>query len=160
MKIPIENKGKSPIYVAGVMIPDGETRHFDIEQLPPEYRPQQEAAPAPVPAPASPLEEILRAPVKTVLAGVDALTLEALQALLELEQGAEKPRSTLVGALQAEVLERIGKQADGGAGTDDLNAPQPPDGAGDPPAPDGDGADEPPAPVGQGAGEGAGEGEA
>lgn len=153
MKIPIENKGKSPIYVAGVMIPDGETRHFDIEQLPPEYRPQQEAAIAPVPPLVSPLEEILRAPVKTVLAGVDALTLEELQALIALEQAAEKPRSTLVSALQAEVLERIGKAQEGDAPPSGAEG-QPSGAEGQPPAPTGEGAQTPPT------GEGAGGGEA
>lgn len=114
MKFPVHNPTDSPMYVAGKMIPGGETAHFDLHELPPEMRPAAEpTAPA---EQTNPLEDVLKAPVKAVLAEVDALTVDEINALIELEQAAGKPRSTLVEALSAEVLKRQAAALDAAAG--------------------------------------------
>lgn len=114
MKFPVHNPKDSPMYVAGKMIPGGETVHFELHELPPEMRPAAEPA-APVPQ-ADPLEEMLKAPVKAVMVAAAELTLQELDALIELEQAAEKPRSTLVEGLSAEMLKRQAEALDGANG--------------------------------------------
>lgn len=113
MKIGVENKGASPLYVAGVMIPAGETRHFDEHEVPPEMRP------APV-AEAEPeqqdeLAAILDGKVGEILAGLSVLTIEAVSALLAREEAAAKPRKTLVEGLQAALIERASTLVEPGA---------------------------------------------
>lgn len=104
MKHPIENKGQMPIYVAGVMIPPGETMHFEDWQLPPEHKPAAEVPE--VPAAPNPLAEILKAGAKEVIAGLAALSVEELTALAALEADG-KARKTVVEAIEAEKLLRV-----------------------------------------------------
>lgn len=118
MKIGVENKGASPMYVAGVMIPAGETRHFDEHEVPPELRP------APVVEKVEPLTvndelaAILAGKVGEILAGLEALSNDEVAALLQREQEAAKPRRTLVEGLQAALIVRASEKVE----------PQQPDG--------------------------------
>ncbi len=114
MKFPVHNPTDSPMYVAGKMIPGGETTQFDLHELPPEMRPADEQ-PAPEPE-VDVLAEVLKAPVKAVLAEADALTVEEINGLIDLEQAADKPRSTLIEGLSAEVLKRQAAALDGSDG--------------------------------------------
>lgn len=111
MKIPVENKGDSPLYVGGQMVPAGETRHFEENEVPPEYKP---AAEQPKPEEqADPLAEILAGTVKDILGDVENMELAGVQELLAREQAAEKPRSTLIEGLSAEILRRQAAALDG-----------------------------------------------
>jgi len=114
MMIGVENKGASPMYVAGVMIPAGETRHFEDAALPPEFRPAVAGEVVP-PAPAHPLAVLLAGSVREIVAGVDALSDAEIDALIELEEQSERPRKTLLAELAEVQLERAGARTDGGA---------------------------------------------
>lgn len=117
MKISVENKGASAMYVAGVMIPAGETRHFDEHELPPELRPAPEAE-AGQEEDEDELAGILAGKVGEILAGLAVLSAEEVTALLAREEAAAKPRKTLVEGLQAALMERanftVEPKADGG----------------------------------------------
>ena len=85
MKIGVENRTDSPMYVGGMMIPAGETRHFEPEALPAEYRPAPVVEDAPEAGPDA-LAVILEGSVREVLAGVDA----SLETALMLERKANQ----------------------------------------------------------------------
>ena len=112
--ISVENKGASAMYVAGVMIPAGETRHFQDDELPPEYRPAPAGEVVP-PAPADPLAVILAGSVREIVAGADALSDAEIDALIEREEQAARPRKTLLTELTEVQLERASKRTEPGA---------------------------------------------
>jgi hypothetical protein len=102
-KIAVENNTKMPMYVAGQMIPAGETRHFEAWQLPPEHRPAaviDEPAAAP-----DGLLAILAGGVKAIELGLAALSLEELVRLTALETEGKKRKGVLE-AIEAESLRR------------------------------------------------------
>lgn len=110
MKYPVTNTTGMPIYVGALMIPPGETRHFDLDQLPPEHRPAVEA-PAPE-APPDRLAEIAEMKVDLILpilADLNAEDLARLQ-LLEVEG---KARKTVLEAIAAEGLKRASVKSEG-----------------------------------------------
>lgn len=107
-QVPVENKGKSPIYVAGVMIPPGETRHFADDMLPPEFR---SAAPVAAEVEAGdPLAELLDGNVHEVMGGLDVLSADFLLRLEALEQ-AGKNRKGVLAAIAEELLRRAEARA-------------------------------------------------
>lgn len=103
-KIPVTNATAMPMFVAGQMIPPGETRHFDAHHVPPHLRP---AASEPEPeAPVDPLAALLAHSVKDLKEMLPALSDAELEALGEAEQRDETPRTTLLGAIAEEQLKR------------------------------------------------------
>lgn len=103
-KIPVHNPGAMPMYVAGLMIPPDETRHFDADLVPAHLRP---VAPEPeAEAPADPVAVLLEHSVKDIKALLPDLDDATLEALGSAEQAAETPRSTLLGAIAEEQLTR------------------------------------------------------
>lgn len=116
--IGIENKTESPMYLAGTMIPAGETRHFEAESLPAEYRegepgPQSGAAPDVVPP--DDVAALLAGSVRDVVAGAAALSDADVDRLIELEEAAAKPRKSLLTALAEMQLARAALRTDPGA---------------------------------------------
>lgn len=117
MKVAVENTSASPMYVAGVMIPAGETRHFDQGELPPELHPQAATAPAEA-TPADLLAELLKFSVAEIVARIDAFDDAVLAELIEREEAAAKPRKSLLSALVEAQLQRAANRAEPGqAGT-------------------------------------------
>lgn len=109
-KIAIENKTRMPMYVAGLMIPAGETRHFNADQVPAEYLPAREEAPAPEPE--DPIEALSRESVKTIVEKFPELTDAELDRLGELEQlKGDAARSTLLGGITSELFHRADQKA-------------------------------------------------
>lgn len=108
-KIPVTNTGAMPIYVAGQMIPPGETRHFDADQVPHHLRP---AAPEPEPeVPNDPITALIGHSVKDIVAQLPGLALEQLEQLGDLEQAkGDDARKTLLGAIAEEQLKRAGSE--------------------------------------------------
>lgn len=106
MKVAVSNPGKSPMYVNGVMIAGGETRHFDETELPPALRPH--GAPAAAAATADPVDELLAKPVAEILQAAATMTREEINALGERED-AKGPdaRSELLAGLSREILRCI-----------------------------------------------------
>lgn len=103
-KIPVHNPGAMPMYVAGLMIPSDETRHFDADLVPLHLRP---AAPEPeAEAAPDPLAVLLAHSVKDLKPLLPELDDATLDALGSAEQAAETPRSTLLGAIAEEQLTR------------------------------------------------------
>lgn len=102
MRVPIENTGKMPIFVGGVMIPPGEIRHFEDDLLPPEFR---SSAPVSEAEAADPLAELLDGNVHEVTGGLDALSNEWL-ARLEAMELAGKNRKGVLAAIAEEMLRR------------------------------------------------------
>lgn len=108
MRVPIENKGRMPIYVGGVMIPPGETRHFEDDLLPPEFR---SAAPVVAEVAAGdPLGELLDGNVAEVTGGLDVLSDELL-ARLEAMEAEGKKRKGVLAAIAEELLRRAEARA-------------------------------------------------
>lgn len=109
MKHGVTNTGRSPMYVAGQMIPPGETRHFDLRDLPPELRP---AAPGKADEPpAENALEVLRArKVAEVVAALPDLSSKELADLDLLELADPKPRKGVLEAIAADVLRRSTEQ--------------------------------------------------
>lgn len=103
MRVPIENNGQMPIYVGGVMIPPGETRHFEDDMLPPEFR-----APAEVqeePEALDPLLAVRNGTVDHIKLGLPDLNDEELDRL-EMLEAEGKARKTLIEAIAEERLRR------------------------------------------------------
>ena len=103
----IENTGSNVMFVGGKMIPPGEGREVDERLLPPELR---DPAPAPA-APAEPsmaqlLAELLKGPVKAVVAKLPELSGDALAMAEAIEAGDDTPRKTVLEAVRAEQLKR------------------------------------------------------
>ncbi len=122
-KIPVTNNGAMAMYVAGLMIPPGETRHFDADLVPLHLRPAASEAEAEAPAP-DPLAVLLAHSVKDIKALLPELDDATLEALGSAEQAAETPRSTLLGAIAEEQLTRAeaAEAAKTGAGAPDAAA--------------------------------------
>lgn len=102
-KIPVTNNTKMPIYVAGSMIPAGETRHFDAHQVPPEFRP---AAPVAESHPVDSIAELLKGSVAAITAQFGTLSDQDLDRLEMLEAERTPPRKTLIEAISIERLTR------------------------------------------------------
>lgn len=104
MKIPVSNNTAMPIYVGAAMIPPGETRHFDEQDVPHHLRPAPVEA-APVAAPADPLAELLKGNVAAVVAALADLPDADVERLGELEQ-AGQARKGVLSAVAEELLVR------------------------------------------------------
>lgn len=107
-QIPIENRGKTTIYVGGRMIPPGETRHFPEDEIPPEFR--QPAETRAEPAAADPVQEFLAASAAQITGGLDVLSDQFLEAAENAEMGG-KARKGVLQALAAERLARAERAA-------------------------------------------------
>lgn len=103
MRKAIENKTMMPLFVAGVMIPPGETRHFEDDQIPPEHR-EPETAAAPEPE-ADLMAELAAKNAATVIAALEGLSSEDL-ARLQLIEADGKARKTVMEGIAAEGLKR------------------------------------------------------
>lgn len=103
-KIPVTNKGTSPMSVGTSVVLPGETRHFDVQDVPHHLRPKAAEA-APVAAPADPLGELLKGNVASVVAALADLPLADVEKLGELEQAGQH-RKTLLAAIAEELLNR------------------------------------------------------
>lgn len=112
MKYPVTNTTKMPIYVGALMIPPGETRHFDLEQLPPEHRPAPAADDAEPAAPPDRLAEIAEMNVGIIIPLLPDLSDDDLARLQAIEQDG-KNRKTVIEAMGAEILKRATAKADG-----------------------------------------------
>lgn len=112
----IENTTSSPIFVGGKMIPPGTGRDIDVAFLPPEHQDGPRAAPADEPPSLHELVAALHAKsVKDITAELPSLSQEALDMLREAEQGAPKPRTSLVAAIEAERIRRANAQLEADA---------------------------------------------
>lgn len=103
MRVPIENNGQMPIYVGGVMIPPGETRHFEDDMLPPEFRAPAEGQAEPEAL--DPLLAVLGGTVDHIKLGLPDLGDEELDRL-EMLEAEGKARKTLIEAIAEERLRR------------------------------------------------------
>lgn len=114
-RIPVHNPGDAPMWVAGAMIPPGETRHFLAQDLPVDFGAPVEDAPA-APPEADPLEAILAGKVADVVAALPGLTDAELLRLYQIESASEKPRKGVLEAAAAEELARAQREVEGGEG--------------------------------------------
>lgn len=98
----IHNDADHVIFVSGVMVlpKDG------AMVLVPDEAPETPVAAPQEPTLADQVAQLLQAPVKELVASLGTMTDDALQMMNALEQGAEKPRSSLLTALGDEILKR------------------------------------------------------
>lgn len=109
-KIAIENKTQMPMYVAGQMIPPGEFRHFNKDQVPAEHLPAEEEAPEPEPEDSIML--LSKMSVKVIMDKFTELSDADLERLGELEQAkGDDARTTLLGGISSEMLHRAEQKA-------------------------------------------------
>lgn len=121
MRKAIENPTQMPIFVAGMMIPPGETRLIEDDMLPPEHRQE-----APIPEPEAPkdrIAEIADMKVDLILPILPDMSSEELARLQQLETEG-KSRKTILEAIAAEVLKRAQLAADAAANGANLDAGQ------------------------------------
>jgi len=124
LKIPVHNASPMPIYVHGQMIPAGETRHFDEEFVPPEYRPAPTPEPDPEAPTADPLVTLLEGKVAEIVPQLASLGTEDLERLGAMEQlGAA--RKGVLGPVAELLLDRAGGDSkppsESGTGTTDTH---------------------------------------
>ena len=100
MKIPVSNNSAMPIYVGAAMVPPGETRHFDEQDVPHHLRPAPVEA-AKVEAPADPLAELLKGNVAAVVAALPDLADADVERLGELEQAGQARKGVLSAVAEA-----------------------------------------------------------
>ncbi len=105
-RIPVHNTTAMPIYVGATMIPAGETRHFDLADVPHHLRPQPAAAEVKAEEQTDAIAELQKKSIKDVKAAVNGLSDEDLQRLIDLEGTAAKPRASLLEDLAAVQLDR------------------------------------------------------
>lgn len=111
-KIPVTNNGAMAMYVAGLMIPPGETRHFDADLVPLHLRPAPPEAE--VEEPTDALAELITGTVKEVAAAIPSLSDEDLSRLGELEQAkGGAARKGVLSAIAEETLKRADAKAAG-----------------------------------------------
>jgi hypothetical protein len=109
-RIWVHNPTKTNLHVGADIVPPGETKDFPESRVPRHLRPVEKKEEAPVEK-TNPLADLLKGSVKDIVPGLDALSTADLEALGELEQLAEKPRTTLLSAI-AELLLNRAAQAD------------------------------------------------
>jgi len=112
-RIPVANNTAMPIYVAGLMIPPGEIRHFALHQVPDYLRPASDE-PAPEPEAVDTLADLAARSVKDIVAALPELADTDLVRLLELDEADGTPRKTLHEAVAAEQLRRATAKVEGG----------------------------------------------
>lgn len=117
-RINVPNNTRMPIYVGSTMIPPGEMRQFDENDVPMHLRPKTPpAAPAKAPSEAekksaaeaehqAKLSALARQPVGEIREQFATLSEQDLTALEAAEKAAEKPRKGLLEAIGAELLQR------------------------------------------------------
>lgn len=110
--IPIKNDTASPMFVGSAMIPPGETRVFELAELPPEYRPS--AKPAAEVATDDPLLALVALSVAKLALGLPDLSDDELLRLEALEKAKEKPRAGALAEITAERLRRAEATTPGG----------------------------------------------
>ena len=123
----IENTTRESIFVGGKLIAPGDGRDIDISLPPPEHHDALVAElPPGAPDLAALVAELRAKPVKEIVAGLESLTQEGLELLTQAEKEAEKPRTSLLAALQAEALRRadVAMTAQLQADADNLTAEQ------------------------------------
>lgn len=116
--VPVTNNNEMPIYVAGVMIPAGETKFFPAHHVPEHLRDTvpSEAEPE---APADPIQELLAKKVPQLVASLPFLADDVYAALKAAEEAAAKPRKGLLNAFAEEDLRRADAAADADQGGDE-----------------------------------------
>lgn len=102
MTIPIENKGDSPLHLAGFVILPGETRFLPKHLVPMHVHAVVEAAPAVTDA----LAEFAAKKVSEIRDELTALPDDFIERLAALESAREKPRAGVVEAITKEKLRR------------------------------------------------------
>lgn len=114
MKHPITNHGKTNMHVGTAVIRPGETRMVDDHLVPPNLRPQATPASS---APINPVAALIAGKAAEVIAALPALSDDDLAQALALESGSQKPRTTVLQAIDADKLRRA---ALGVTGEDEL----------------------------------------
>ena len=102
----IHNPTADLMMVGGVLIQPGEGREVDEQFLPPEHRPEPVSEEAAAPAPDANLVELLAGPVKAIVPQLPEFGDDTLKALANLEQASNKPRKSLVSAIDQLLLDR------------------------------------------------------
>lgn len=105
-KVSVTNSNAMPIYVGAQMIPAGETRHFDEDQVPENLRPVPEEA-APIAAPLDGMQALSEGKVSDITAALPSLSDADLERLGEIEQTkGDAARKTLLSAIAEETIKR------------------------------------------------------
>lgn len=122
-RIAVENKTAMPMYVAGSMIPPGETRHFPCYQVPEHLRPAPSATAEPEAEEVDSLADLVGHSVKDIVEALPQLSDAQLLRVLELDEADGSPRKTLHEAVAAERLRRAADLGQGGPGAEKLDDP-------------------------------------
>jgi len=106
MKIPVTNDTAMPIYVGAAMIPPGETRHFEEDDVPHHLRPQV-AEIKTEDTPLDPLAELLKGTVPSVVLALPDMSIADIERLGDLEQQGQG-RKGILSAIAEIMLAKAG----------------------------------------------------
>lgn len=114
----IFNPGPNVMFLAGRMIQPGDGRDIPLADLP-EGNADASAQPAKLAEPSldDELQAVRAQSVKALVAVLPGMTIEALERLRMLEEADDTPRKTLLGAIEAELIERASRNLPGGNDT-------------------------------------------
>ena len=102
--IPVINRGRTSRFVAGRLVPPGETRILPEEAVPADLRPGRGTPSEPAPdLEADPLLGLLDRPIKEIKPALEGLSIEDLRRLRDAEE-AGNTRSTLMAFLDEEIM--------------------------------------------------------
>ena len=103
MTIPIENKGTSPLHVAGFVILPGETRLLSKALVPPHLHPKTESEPVVV---TDALTDFAAMTVGKICDALPVMPEDFMDRLATLEAASPKPRAGVMQAITKEKLRR------------------------------------------------------
>lgn len=114
MRINVPNNTAMPIYVGSAMIPAGETRDFEENDVPLHLRPAPASVvlvtvPDPAATRQAALAALLAQPDAEILIALPRVPDEDLTALEAIERAAQAPRKGVLEAIAAETLARAGQ---------------------------------------------------
>lgn len=109
MHVPVENKGRTPLYVGDLIVNPGEIRLIDVSSLPPHLRPAPETPP--LAPPEDPVVVLADKTLAEIRDAVSKFREEQLDALVKIEAAKEKPRAGVADAVTRERLRRAEAKA-------------------------------------------------
>lgn len=101
MKIAVHNPTGMPLYVGATMVPAGETRHFDEQDVPLHLRPADEAPSAQDEDPFNPLAALLEGTTREIVAALPDMSAEDIRQLEALEQLGQARKGVLSAIAEA-----------------------------------------------------------
>lgn len=110
-EIPIKNSGKTDLFIGSSCIPPDETRFFPENIVPPHMLPKPQAVKPKVAV--DPVTELLKLKVNDIKKALPGLSVDDLKAVSAAESERDKPRTSILSAVDELLLESATQQEQG-----------------------------------------------